>query len=149
MHHHIPPAQSPLLHLFTNLIMKDGKYALAAKTTSQMLLNIHALTRSPPMPIFEHAILSASPFVRCKRQKERGGKATLRPMALSERQRMRIGIKWIVTAVEKRGTPGRTHAERLARELLAVIKGTSSVLSLKEQMHTTAMQNRGVLCKIR
>ena len=148
MHHHIPPAQHPMLHLFTNLIMRHGQYALAAKTTSQTLLTIHALTRSPPMPIFEHAILTASPAVRCKRQKERGGKATLKPMALSERQRTRIGIRWIVDAAKQKGVPGRTHADRLARELLAVIKGTSSVLDLKAQMHQAAMQNRHVDCSV-
>lgn len=148
MHHHIPPAQSPLLHLFTNMIMSHGRYALAAKTTSQTLLNIHALTRSPPMPIFEHAILTASPAVRCKRQKEKGGKATLKPMALSERQRTRIGIDWIVKAAQRPGNPGRTHADRLARELLAVIKGTSPVLKNKSEMHQAAMQNRHVDCSV-
>ena len=144
MHHHIPPAQSPLLQLFTNMIMSHGQYALAAKTTSQTLLNIHALTRSPPMPIFEHAILTASPAVRCKRQKEKGGKATLKPMALSERQRTRIGISWIVEAAKRPGNPGRTHADRLARELLAVVKGTSPVLKKKSEMHEAAVQNRYV-----
>jgi small subunit ribosomal protein S7 len=149
MHHHIPPAQNSLLHLFTNMIMRHGQYALAAKATSQTLLNIHALTRSPPMPIFEHAILTASPAVRCKRQKERGGKATMRPLALSERQRTRIGIDWIVKAANRSGNPGRALADRLAREILAVVKGTSPVLANKVEMHKVAMQNRGLLSKIR
>jgi len=68
----------------------------------------------------------------------------LKPMALSERQRTRIGIDWIVKAAQRPGNPGRTHADRLARELLAVIKGTSPVLKNKSEMHQAAMQNRHV-----
>lgn len=73
----------------------------------------------------------------------------MRPLALSERQRTRIGIDWIVKAANRSGNPGRTLADRLAREILAVVKGTSPVLANKVEMHKVAMQNRGILSKIR
>jgi len=73
----------------------------------------------------------------------------MRPLALSERQRTRIGIDWIVKAANRSGNSGRTLADRLAREILAVVKGTSPVLANKVEMHKVAMQNRGLLSKIR
>ncbi|KAF8974762.1 ribosomal protein S7 domain-containing protein [Flammula alnicola] len=136
-----------MLHFLTTMIMRHGLYAQAAKVTSQMLLHIHAMTRSPPMPIVEHAILAASPSVRCRRQKQRGGKATLVPMALSERQRTHLGILWIREAAEKKSSPGKKLEERLAREMIAVLKGTSSALENKDKMHKEAMVNRGLLSR--
>ncbi|CAA7260979.1 unnamed protein product [Cyclocybe aegerita] len=145
MHHHIPPAQLPLLQLITTMLMRHGLYAQAAKTTSNMLLHIHAMTRQPPMPLVERAILMASPAVRCRKLKKGGGKTVFMPQALNERQRTRIGLKWIVEAVRAPGRQGNTLAERMAREIVAILNGTSGVLKLKEEMHKVAMVNRGGL----
>ncbi|KAJ3502787.1 hypothetical protein NLJ89_g8728 [Agrocybe chaxingu] len=149
MHHHIPPAQLPLLQLMTTMLMRHGLYAQAAKTTSNMLLHIHAMTRQPPMPLVERAILMASPAVRCRKLKKGGGKTVFMPQALNERQRTRIGLKWIVEAVKAPGRQGNTLAERMAREIVAILNGTSGVLKLKEEMHKVAMVNRGGLPQIR
>ncbi|KAF8162695.1 ribosomal protein S7 domain-containing protein [Crassisporium funariophilum] len=144
MHHHIPPARDPILQFITTLIMTDGKFARAAKTTTQMLLHIQAFTRMPPMPIVRQAVLDASPAVRCLTYKQ-GGKAIPRPVALSERQRTRAGITWILKSSDAK--PGRTLAERLAREMISVIKGDSKALENKVKQHQFAMVNRGVLPK--
>ncbi|PPQ65834.1 hypothetical protein CVT24_012061 [Panaeolus cyanescens] len=144
MHLHIPPATDPLLHFFSNCIMEDGKAARARKSTHQMLLHIYAMTRSPPMPIFTEAVITASPAVRMRSIKK-GGKSIQAPMALSERQRIKRGIMWILEASKKK--PGKTVAERVAREVIAVLKGQSSVLETKSKAHQLAMVNRGVLPK--
>ncbi|KAF9528235.1 ribosomal protein S7 domain-containing protein [Crepidotus variabilis] len=147
MHHHIPPAQSPLLQFMTTMLMRDGKYAKAAKTTSKMLLHIYALTRSPPMPIVEKAIEILSPAVRSRRMKAGGGKTVYVPQALNERQRTRRGIKWLIDEVDKPGKPGGTLAERMARQVLATVNGHDGTHRLKEDVHKLAMVNRGVLPK--
>ncbi|KAF8890001.1 ribosomal protein S7 domain-containing protein [Gymnopilus junonius] len=137
MHHYIPPAQSPILKLFTTNMMKDGKYALAAKTTSQLLLHLYVMTRSKPMPIIEKAVSLVSPSVRLRKQKQGGGKTVLKPMALSERQRTSMGIKWLID----------TRAERLAREIILTAKGEGSAIKMKFELHKAAMVNRGNLPK--
>ncbi|KAF9481323.1 ribosomal protein S7 [Pholiota conissans] len=147
MHHHIPPAESPLLQFLATTIMLHGEYARAQKTVSKMLLHIYAATRCPPMPIVERAVLDASPAVRCRKQKQRGGKSTMKPMALSERQRISLGLRWIRDAADAKKVPGKTLEERLAREMIAIVKGTSSVLEKKRKMHEEAMANRGLLSK--
>ena len=160
MHHHLPPDKHPILQLITTYIMskkvrnkpKDinepynkpfsGKYARAAKLTSQMLLFIQSSTRCPPMPIVQQAILDASPAVKCLRQK-RGAKVLVKPAAMNERQRIGKGIQWILEACRYR--PGVTFPERLAQEILGVLSGKSDALKKKLAQHEFATVNRFVV----
>ena len=160
MHHHLPPEKHPMLQLIATYIMSkrvrkkpkginepynkpfSGKYAKAAKLTSQMLLFIQSHTRSPPMPIVQQAILDASPAVKCLRQK-RGAKVLVKPTALNERQRVGKGIEWILDACRYRS--GLTFPERLAQEILGVLHGNSEALKKKQQQHEFATVNRFVV----
>ena len=162
MHHHLPPDKHPILQLIATYIMsknvrkkyKDpntklpyskpfgGKYAKAAKLTSQMLLVIQSSTRSPPMPIVQQAILDASPAVKCLRQK-RGAKVIVKPTALNERQRIGKGIEWILEACRYRSA--LTFPERLAQEILGVLHGNSQALTKKQAQHEFATVNRFVV----
>ncbi|KZT23910.1 ribosomal protein S7 [Neolentinus lepideus HHB14362 ss-1] len=136
----VPPAQDPLLHFFTSMVMKDGKRQLAQRITSRTLLYLHTFTRAPPLPILRKAILTASPAVRIASSKV-GAKTVHRPIPLTEKQRTFYGILWIKRAAEKR--PGMTAEERLARELIAVIEGSSPVLKIRDDIHKMATVNRG------
>lgn len=142
MHHHIPPASSPLLQFMTTLVMRHGEYAKAAKTVSRMLLHIYSLTRSPPMPIVEKAVEIASPAVRNRKMKQGGGKTMYVPQALNERQRTRRGIKWIIIESGKKGKPGKTYAERMARQIIATVNGHEGTKTFKEEIHRLAMVSR-------
>jgi len=141
----IPPAEDPLLRLFTSCIMQDGERQKAEKTTSQVLLHLHAYTRQPPLELFRQALFNAAPAVRCMNQR-RGPKAIVKPIPLSEKQRMRRAIAWIwdvVNVRSKSATTGRTLAERTAREMIKILNGDSGVLKKKEQVHNMALANRG------
>jgi small subunit ribosomal protein S7 len=137
----IPPAEDPLLQFITNTIMRHGERKRASRVVSRMLLWVHTLTRAPALEIVREAVLLASPAVRSMSH-SRGGKVISRPIALSEKQRTRYAVKWILKASENR--QGQTLEERLAREIIATIQGTSSVLAEKERVHTFAMVNRCV-----
>ncbi|KAI0777352.1 ribosomal protein S7 [Trametes elegans] len=137
---HIPPAEDPLLNLFTNCIMKHGKRQEAARATSKMLLHIHAFTKAPPLPIFRQAIVTAAPLLRC-RQFKRAAKQYVFPMPLNERQRTRQAIMWILKASDGKG--GKHAPERFAREVIAVLKGDSQVIKQKEEVHKLAVLHRG------
>lgn len=100
------------------------------------------------MPIVEQAVLAASPSVKLKKQKQRGGKSGMKPMALNERQRTGLALKWIrdqVIGDKGRGAPGKKYEERLAREMVNILRGASPVLDRKKKMHEEAMANRCVL----
>lgn len=137
----IPPAEDPLLHYVTSNIMQNGRRAKASRITSKTLLYIHTLTREPPMPIFRKAIELASPAVRMVNNRS-GAKVIPTPLPLSEKQRTRYAVHWILKA--SNGKPGRSLEERLAREIIGVIKGQSSALEEKLRVHRSAMINRYV-----
>ena len=139
---HIPSAEDPLLHLFTSMVMFDGKRQTASRVVTRMLLHIHAFTKAPPLPILRQAIEIAAPLLRC-RQFKRAAKQYVFPMPLSERQRTRTAIKWIWEAAKLKG--GKRVEERLAREIIGIVKGDSEVLKKKSDVHKLAVLHRYVV----
>ncbi|RPD58307.1 ribosomal protein S7 [Lentinus tigrinus ALCF2SS1-7] len=138
---HIPPAEDPLLHLFTSMLMRHGKRQQASRVTTKMLLHIHAFTQAPPLPILRQAVVAAGPLLRC-RQFKRAAKQFVFPNPLSERQRAWQAVKWIVEESRRR-RGGRHDAERLAREVVGIVRGDSEVLKKKEAVHKLAVLHRG------
>ena len=72
-----------------------------------------------------------------------GSKSLVRPYPLNERQRTKKGIDWLLAEVKGKMS-GRTLQERLAKEIIAIVRGDSPVLKLKEDAHKLAMVNRFV-----
>jgi small subunit ribosomal protein S7 len=72
-----------------------------------------------------------------------GAKNVAKPVALGEKQRTRFALEWILEASERQS--GQTVEERLARELIAVVQGSSKALEKKEEVHKFAMVNRSVM----
>ncbi|EGN93862.1 hypothetical protein SERLA73DRAFT_126282 [Serpula lacrymans var. lacrymans S7.3] len=136
----IPPPEDPLLQYLTSALLHHGHRAKAARMTSLTLLHIHAFTRAPPLPILREAIMAAAPAVRCMSHKH-GSKNVAKPIALGEKQRVRTAVQMIIKASEKKN--GKTIAERLAREMIAVVQGDSRALEERETIHRFAMVNRG------
>lgn len=135
----IPPPEDPLLHYISSVIMRDGKRNTADRIVSRMMLHIHALTRAPPLPIVREAVLAVSPMVKCVSQRK-SVKVIQKPIALSERHRARYAVKWLLLA--SRNRKEKTLEERLAKEIIGVLQGTSDALKKREEMHKLAMVNR-------
>ncbi|KAJ7484593.1 ribosomal protein S7 domain-containing protein [Mycena latifolia] len=150
----VPPPEDPVLQLLTSLLMHHGERAKARRIVSKTLLYIYTYTRAPPLPILREAILLASPAVRTISHTH-GTKTVMIPFALSEKQRTRAGIMWLLEAAKAR--PGQRIAERLAREMIDVVQRIAAVrgqptenapkfpgtLGKKGEVHTLAMVNRG------
>jgi small subunit ribosomal protein S7 len=101
-----------------------------------MLLWVHFLTHVPPLDIVRKAVLLAAPAV-CTMSHTHGGKIVALPVA----QRAPYAVKWILKACNNR--LGQTLEDLLAREIIATVQGTSSVLAEKGRVHMLAMVNRG------
>ena len=141
----IPPAEDPLLHYLTSSIMRHGGRSKAARITSRTLLHLHSFTRSEPLPLLREAILAASPAVKCLTHRH-GAKNVHKPVALGEKQKTKFAVRWILEASDSK--PGKTLEERLAREVVAVLEGTSKALAKKMELHRLAMVNRYALIPV-
>ncbi|EJD37794.1 ribosomal protein S7 [Auricularia subglabra TFB-10046 SS5] len=138
----IPPLEDPLLHFMASLIMRHGMRHRASKTISLMLQHVHTMTGSQPMDVLRQAVLRAAPSVKILKQK-RGMKVVMQPVPLSERQRTRKAILWIIEASMFR--PGSRLSERLAKEVVGICQNSSQALTWKEGEHSSAMVSRAAV----
>lgn len=90
---------------------------------------------------------SVTPLIKIRSQKgiAGGGAAVQIPVPLSERQRRRTAIQWIIDASKKRRDS--KFANRVAQEVLAVAEGRSSVWDRREQVHKLGIAGRANLGK--
>ncbi|KAJ3981580.1 ribosomal protein S7 [Lentinula detonsa] len=137
----IPPQQDPLLEFLASRLMNNGHRAKANRIVARTLLNIHAYTRAPPLPILREAIFALAPSVRLLKHRH-STKTIYRPVALSEKQGIWYAVKWLLDECEGR-QGGPMIEERLAREIIKIAKGESKTLEKKVELHKLAMVNRG------
>ncbi|KJX98183.1 30S ribosomal protein S7 [Zymoseptoria brevis] len=159
----------PVVMQVTNLLMKDGKKAVAQRNMA-VILNVlrtnpaptYADSRSmlPGAPPASHlplnpvlyltlAIDSVAPLLRIRQQKGAagGGVALQIPVPLGLRQRRRQALMWILDAAMKRKSRGSGNdmfAHKVADELIAVVEGRSAVWDRRQAVHklaTTARSN--------
>lgn len=133
----------PVLDLFTNMLMQHGKKAEAQRHAANILAMLQAATNAPPLPQLHRAIEMASPSIKLLSMRKRA-KTVQTPRALTERQRTRTGIKWLLKAAERGRKGGVKRDDRVAREVLAVLDGSSDVFKRVEEVHKIAMLQRWV-----
>lgn len=138
----IPPPEDPLLQFLATMVMKHGKKAKASKIVSRTLLHIHAYTRAPPLPILREALFAISPLTVCLRVKTTALKHIMKPVPLSERRSLRKGISWLLDECKRPGPLALD--ERLAREIIEILNGTSKILAKRDAAHKEAMLNKCV-----
>ncbi|KAF9171705.1 hypothetical protein BGX21_007084 [Mortierella sp. AD011] len=131
---------NPILKQLVNTIMKDGKKARAQRFVADALLEIRSRTQTDPYQVVLDAIELASPILKLTPIKK-GSKVLQVPNPMTERQRRRKAIVWILEASDKR--KGEHYfKDRLASEFLAVVNGNSGALAKKNQQHKMALANR-------
>jgi small subunit ribosomal protein S7 len=139
----IPLKYDPIIEYFTNLIMKHGKKSLAQKIMTRALYIVYLKTRQDPITILYETLDKMGPLVRTNIQKTGTAKARIVPQPLTQRQRNRYAITWIL-----QGTKNKKSADmsvRLAEEIISVYEGKSSGYDKMSQMHKLAMQNRAFI----
>ncbi|KAJ3760622.1 ribosomal protein S7 domain-containing protein [Lentinula raphanica] len=132
--------QDPLLEYLASRLMNHGHRAKANRIVARTLLNIHAYTRAPPLPILREAIFALAPAVRLLKHRH-STKTIYRPVALSEKQGIWWAVRWLLEECKGR-QGGPMVEERLAREIIKIVKGESKTLEKKVEVHRLAMVNR-------
>ncbi|KAI9343117.1 ribosomal protein S7 domain-containing protein [Obelidium mucronatum] len=136
----VPSIESPLISAFVNNIMKDGKKATARRIVNDALKHIQVETSSDPHQIMANAVEKVEPLFKVVGVKK-GAKSMLTPKPLTERQRRRTAIIWIIGAAESRNQKDPAGI-RIGKELLAILSDESSTIQKRNQVHKTALQNR-------
>jgi small subunit ribosomal protein S7 len=164
-----PTVQEQVYRQFVGNIMKQGKRGVAERTMHAALLHVQQTfllqpiaattlglaegTVISPRQLLVHAVDAVAPVVRVKSSK-RGSKNILTPTPMTDLQRRRQGILWIVDSTRSAGSRraaasagGKrlTFGQRLGQELIAIVRGESGSISKRVQLHKQALSNRSNL----
>ncbi len=138
--HPDPRFHSKLVTKFVNCLMLDGKKSVAQNVFyDAMDIVAKRVKDAEPREVFETAIENVKPHIEV-RSKRVGGATYQVPMRVSEKRRLSLAIRWILTAV--RAGKGRPMADRLANELMAAYRKEGTAITTRENIHRMAEANK-------
>ena len=125
---------------FINTLMKQGKKSLAEKIFYQSIEKIKKQGKvDDGIELFNRALENVAPVLEVK-SKRIGGATYQVPIEISDRRRMALAMRWIISFSQAR--KGQTMADRLAAELLAAANNEGPSVKKKEDTHRMAEANK-------
>jgi len=125
---------------FINNLMKSGKKSLAEKIFYDSISLIESKVKSDNgLDLFKKAVENVAPVLEVK-SKRIGGATYQVPIEISERRRMALAMRWIISYAKSH--KGKTMADRLASELIAAANNDGASIKKKEDTHRMAEANK-------
>ncbi|WWP02388.1 MAG: 30S ribosomal protein S7 [Candidatus Dasytiphilus stammeri] len=134
-----PKFGSELLSKFINILMVDGKKAIAEKIVYTALAIIKKRYDKNQLEVFENAIEKVRPSVEVKSRRV-GGSTYQIPVEVRPMRRNTLAMRWIVEAARQRRD--KSMAIKLANELYDVIENKGSAVRKREEVHRMAEANK-------
>lgn len=139
----LPKQKDEVLELAVNIIMKDGKKEIARKHLNRALYLLFLETRSNPVDKLKEALDIVAPIVVTKTVKTGFAKNYTVPVPLTQRQRNRMALLWILNSCDSKAS--NDFSVRLCDEILHVLTGKSSLMDKRVLSHKMAIANRSYL----
>jgi small subunit ribosomal protein S7 len=124
---------------FINVIMLDGKKAVAERIVYGAFLQIEQKSGKNPVEIFTQALSNVRPSVEVK-SRQVGGANYQVPVEVRPVRRMALAMRWLREAAKKRGE--KSMPLRLAGELIEASEGRGGAMKKREEVHRMAEANR-------
>lgn len=124
---------------FINVMMRDGKKAVAENILFDAFDAIEEKTGTDPIEIFKNGIENVKPSVEV-RSRRVGGSTYQVPMEVQGARRAALAMRWIVESARERHE--YDMAERLTNELLDASNNRGGAVRRKEDMHRMAEANK-------
>ena len=134
-----PKFGSVLLTKFVNMIMMDGKKAVAERIMYGALDQIAQKKGSNPIDALENALDNVRPMVEVKSRRV-GGATYQVPVEVRSVRRDTLAMRWIIDAARKRSE--KSMAMRLAGELMDASEQRGSAVKKREDTHRMAEANK-------
>ena len=134
-----PKFGSILLTKFVNMIMQDGKKAVAERIIYGALDQISDKKGGDPLEALDEAMGNVRPMVEVKSRRV-GGATYQVPVEVRPERREALAIRWLITAAKNRNE--NTMEERLAAELLDAVNSRGSAVKKREDTHKMADANK-------
>jgi small subunit ribosomal protein S7 len=124
---------------FVNIVMHDGKRAVAERVMYDALKRAARQARKEPVEVFEQALRNATPLLEVKPRRV-GGATYQVPIEIRPERRLALARRWLVRFARQRN--GRSMAEKLAHELVDAANNTGGAVRRKEETHRMAESNK-------
>jgi small subunit ribosomal protein S7 len=134
-----PIYNSPLVAKFINVMMLDGKKAVAEGILYSALDKIKDKSQEDPLKVFKKAIENLQPKVEVK-SKRVGGANYQVPVEVSASRRTALAMRWLVGYARDRGE--KTMVDRLAAEILDAAASKGNAVKKREDVHRMAEANK-------
>jgi len=124
---------------FINVIMLDGKKAVAERIVYGAFEQITTKGGKNPLEVFTQALTNAKPMVEVKSRRVGGANYQV-PVEVRPVRRVALGMRWLREAAKKRGE--KSMPLRLAGELMEAAEGRGGALKKREEVHRMAEANK-------
>jgi small subunit ribosomal protein S7 len=134
-----PKFGSQTLAKFVNMVMEDGKKAVAERILYGALDTVTNKRGGDPMDTLEQALENVRPIVEVKSRRV-GGATYQVPVEVRPVRRNALAMRWLIDASRKRSE--KSMAARLAGELMDAADQKGAAVKKKEETHRMAEANK-------
>jgi len=134
-----PKFGSVELAKFMNVVMLDGKKAVAERIVYGALDQVQTKTGKEPIEVFSLAINNIKPIVEVKSRRVGGANYQV-PVEVRPVRRLALAMRWLREAAKKRGE--KSMDLRLAGELIDASEGRGAAMKKREDTHKMAEANK-------
>lgn len=134
-----PIYASQLVAKFINVLMKDGKKAVAQRILYSALETIQLRTEDDPMKVFKRAIENVKPAVEVKSRRV-GGSTYQVPVEVRASRKLALSMRWLIQSAS--GRSEKTMKLRLANEVIEAAASRGNAVKKKEDTHRMAEANK-------
>jgi small subunit ribosomal protein S7 len=134
-----PKFKSSDITKFVNVIMLDGKKAVAERIVYGALSQIETKSGKNALEVFTQALTNVKPMVEVKSRRVGGANYQV-PVEVRPVRRMALAMRWLRESAKKRGE--KSMPLRLAGELLEAAEGRGGAMKKREEVHRMAEANK-------
>ena len=124
---------------FSNVIMLEGKKAVAERIIYGAFDTISAKSGKDPLEVFTMALSNVRPMVEVKSRRVGGANYQV-PVEVRPVRRMALAMRWLREAAVKRSE--KSMALRLAGELMDAAEGRGGAMKKRDEVHRMAEANK-------
>ncbi|MFN3397890.1 MAG: 30S ribosomal protein S7 [Sulfurimicrobium sp.] len=124
---------------FVNVLMIQGKKAVAERIIYGALDQIQKKSGKDPIEVFTLALSNVRPMVEVKSRRVGGANYQV-PVEVRSVRRTALAMRWVRDAARKRGE--KSMGIRLAGELMDAAENRGSAIKKREEVHRMAEANK-------
>ncbi len=134
-----PPDVRRRLTKFVNVVMSDGKKAVAEGIVYGAMDLVAERAKDDPLKVWERALANVRPRVEVKSRRV-GGSTYQVPVDVRPDRSLALGMRWLVEYARERNE--KTMMDRLANEIVDAAQNRGNAVKKREDVHKMADANK-------